>query len=84
MTHWMNQLINDEAVYRTAPATPGLLIISDEAVILKWKLLDFDINFGIWLFNFYIRQQEDEEEEDEGEEEEKEEEVRDRNNTDGN
>jgi hypothetical protein len=23
----MNQLINDEAVYRTAPATPGLLII---------------------------------------------------------
>ena len=62
----------------------GNEIISDEAVILKWKLLDFDINFGIWLFNFYIRQQEDEEEEDEGEEEEKEEEVRDRNNTDGN
>ena len=29
--HWVNQLmnesINDEAVYRTAPATPGLLII---------------------------------------------------------
>ena len=24
----MNQLINDKAVYRTAPATPGLLIIS--------------------------------------------------------
>ena len=23
----MNQRINDEAVYRTAPATPGLLII---------------------------------------------------------
>ena len=22
---WMNQSINDEAVYRTAPATPGLL-----------------------------------------------------------
>ena len=28
----MNQLINDEAVYRTAPATPGLLNIPSEAV----------------------------------------------------
>ena len=26
---WVNQLINDEAVYRTAPATPGLLNISN-------------------------------------------------------
>ena len=25
VTEWINQLINDEAVYRTAPATPGLL-----------------------------------------------------------
>ena len=25
MTDSMNELINDEAVYRTAPATPGLL-----------------------------------------------------------
>ena len=25
MNHSINQLINDEAVYRTAPATPGLL-----------------------------------------------------------
>ena len=25
MNELMNQLINDEAVYRTAPATPGLL-----------------------------------------------------------
>ena len=25
MTRLMNELINDEAVYRTAPATPGLL-----------------------------------------------------------
>ena len=24
---WVTQLINDKAVYRTAPATPGLLII---------------------------------------------------------
>ena len=27
MTLLMNYLINDEAAYRTAPATPGLLII---------------------------------------------------------
>ena len=26
MTHLINESINDEAVYRTAPATPGLLI----------------------------------------------------------
>ena len=26
MTRLINQLMNDEAVYRTAPATPGLLI----------------------------------------------------------
>ena len=26
----MNELINDEAVYRTAPATPGLLIITTD------------------------------------------------------
>ena len=25
MTRWINELMNDEAVYRTAPATPGLL-----------------------------------------------------------
>ena len=27
MTDLINQLMNDEAVYRTAPATPGLLTI---------------------------------------------------------
>ena len=26
MTDWINESMNDEAVYRTAPATPGLLI----------------------------------------------------------
>ena len=26
LTQWINELMNDEAVYRTAPATPGLLI----------------------------------------------------------
>ena len=29
MTHLINELINYEAVYRTAPATPGLLIIEN-------------------------------------------------------
>ena len=28
--HLMNQLINDKAVYRTAPTTPGLLITCDK------------------------------------------------------
>ena len=27
MNEWINELISDEAVCRTAPATPGLLII---------------------------------------------------------
>ena len=27
MSDFINELMNDEAVYRTAPATPGLLII---------------------------------------------------------
>ena len=31
----VNELINDEAVCRTAPATPGLLIIQDET-IFRW------------------------------------------------
>ena len=26
MTYWINESVNDEGVYRTAPATPGLLI----------------------------------------------------------
>ena len=26
VTEWINELINDKAVYRTDPATPGLLI----------------------------------------------------------
>ena len=30
MTDSVNQLMNDEAVYRTAPATPGLLIILEK------------------------------------------------------
>ena len=35
----MNELINDEAVYRTAPATPGLLISqSKEPLELKDKV----------------------------------------------
>ena len=30
MTQSINELINDEAVYRTAPATPGLLITDEQ------------------------------------------------------
>ena len=37
----MNQRINDEAVYRTAPATPGLLIIENGLKLLE-------IGMGIW------------------------------------
>ena len=36
MTRLINQLMNDEAVYRTAPATPGLFKTSSQ------KLLVFD------------------------------------------
>ena len=36
MTDWINELINEEAVYRTVPATPGLLnilfIISEKTI----------------------------------------------------
>ena len=34
----MNQSINDEAVYRTAPATPGLLNIVLLVTLLKVKV----------------------------------------------
>ena len=33
----MNQLINHEAVYRTAPATPGVLITSKMYCDIKYK-----------------------------------------------
>ena len=35
----MTESINDEAVYRTAPATPGLLIIIDVCVKAKVKIM---------------------------------------------
>ena len=38
MTQLMNELINDEAVCRTAPATPGLLKIGKESNIMFLKL----------------------------------------------
>ena len=34
MTDFINELMNDEAVYRTAPATPGLLKIA-----LFWEVI---------------------------------------------
>ena len=33
MTHSINESINDEAIYRTAPATPGLLITTKHNII---------------------------------------------------
>ena len=32
LTYWLNELINYEAVYRTAPATPGLLNIQPDNI----------------------------------------------------
>ena len=40
----MSQWINHEAVYRTAPATPGLLIIKTDKIDYQLVVLDaFDI-----------------------------------------
>ena len=41
MTDLMNQSINDEAVYRTAPATPGLLNITFHLVLGLRKCSNF-------------------------------------------
>ena len=44
--HWMNELINGEAVYRTAPATPGLLKV----------IINFFLNFVVlfWYWCYYL------------------------------
>ena len=57
MNEWMNQSINDEAVYRTAPATPGLLNISDRKCNSKLcpqptKEKNKGANF--WIYSDYI------------------------------
>ena len=39
VAEWINQSINDEAVYRTAPATPGLLNMLLSLMALEWLLL---------------------------------------------
>ena len=36
MSHLINQRMNDEAVYRTAPATPGLLKIVLMTVLTEY------------------------------------------------
>ena len=41
----MNELINDKAVYRTAPATPGLL-----KVIINFFLLNFLVLSWYWCY----------------------------------
>ena len=59
----MNESINDEAVYRTAPATPGLLIKRNNKIILKtlsstFYYLNIKIismtTFFIWNFISHI------------------------------
>ena len=53
MNELMNQLINDEAVYRTAPATPGLLnIISRLCFFSQQK--DFFCHFLFELLDFFV------------------------------
>ena len=44
MTRLINQLISDEAVYRTAPATPGLLniCVSDRKLLKLIQFVDKD------------------------------------------
>ena len=51
----LNELMNDKAVYRTAPATPGLLNIISEMLSVEPKTLgDFFIMFSILSFNLEI------------------------------
>ena len=50
----MNQLINDEAVYRTAPATPGLLNIVQCQKTFFLCLL-YIYTFPIASFNFFCQ-----------------------------
>ena len=45
-----NELINDEAVCRTAPATPGLLIIVETIWILKGSTFKLYNLFLVWQF----------------------------------
>ena len=49
----MNQLINDEAVYRTAPATPGLLTTTSTTTrkphILHTKLKMYKNQFSLFI-----------------------------------
>ena len=37
MNEWMNDLISDEAVYRTSPAAPGLLKIKITFPFMLWR-----------------------------------------------
>ena len=45
MNELMNESINDEAVYRTAPATPGLLITQKNCIAYNFWELEFAIHF---------------------------------------
>ena len=38
--HWLTESVNDKAVYRTAPATPGLLKSKENTMIQKLHTTD--------------------------------------------
>ena len=52
MNEWMNELINYEAVCRTAPATPGLLIMSCSIIFFFYKIYYMvrPTQFGLTFF----------------------------------
>ena len=52
ITDLMNQSINEEAVYRTAPATPGLLIMMKMKLELKREReINMEIKMKITIKN---------------------------------
>ena len=46
MTYLMNELMNDKAVYRLAPATPGLLINNISSQKLAKRAMNLVIKIG--------------------------------------
>ena len=58
----MNELMNDKAVYKTAPATPGLLKMSGMVIfppdILKcWRAHTWSIDMNMNIFSLIQAQQ---------------------------
>ena len=53
MNERMNELMNDEAVYRTAPATPGLL--KSPKVLTMTKLIYAFTLFDLFAYGYVLR-----------------------------